>query len=79
MQRRARSLGVAGWVRNLPDGSVQAVVEGADERVESMIDWCCRGPRGARVVGVDLAWEEPQGDEGFDVQPSIEGWREVSP
>ena len=46
---RARSLGVAGWVRNTADGSVEAVLEGEDERVESMVDWCRRGPaRSAR-------------------------------
>jgi acylphosphatase len=41
---RARSLGLAGWVRNCPDGSVEAVFEGEDERVASMVDWCRRGP-----------------------------------
>ena len=41
---RARSLGVGGWVRNTADGSVEAVFEGDDERVESMVAWCSRGP-----------------------------------
>lgn len=66
-QARARSLGVAGWVRNDPDGSVQAVFEGDRSRVESMVDWCRRGPRGARVDEVGAVWEEPEGLDGFRV------------
>ena len=64
---RATSLGVAGWVRNERDGSVAAVFEGPRERVESMVDWCRRGPRGAEVDDVDVAWEEPEGLSGFRV------------
>jgi acylphosphatase len=65
---RARSLGVTGWVRNVPDGSVEAVFEGDAARVESMIDWCRRGPRGAAVADVEVFDEDPQGEEGFAVQ-----------
>ena len=65
---RARSLGVAGSVHNAPDGSVEAVFEGEDERVESMVAWCSRGPRGARVDEVDVTWAEPQGEEGFSIR-----------
>ena len=64
---RARSLGVSGWVRNAADGSVEAVFEGEDERVESMVDWCSRGPHGARVDEVDVTWAEPKGEDGFSV------------
>jgi acylphosphatase len=64
---RAHSLGVAGWVRNCSDGSVEAVFEGDDERVESMVGWCRRGPVGALVDGVDVAWEEPAQEQGFRV------------
>ena len=64
---RARSLGLAGWARNAPDGSVEAVFEGQSERVESMIAWCERGPSGARVDEVEVTWEEPVGDEGFAI------------
>ena len=53
---RARSLGLAGWVRNVPDGTVEAAFEGEDERVESMVEWCRRGPAGARVEQVDVDW-----------------------
>jgi acylphosphatase len=64
---RARSLGLAGWVRNCPDGSVEAVFEGEDERVASMVDWCRRGPSGARVDGIDVKWEQAAGEAGFRV------------
>ena len=62
---RARSLGLSGWVRNAPDGSVEAVFEGDRERIESILDWCRRGPSLAEVDDVDIAWEEPRGEEGF--------------
>ena len=65
---RAESLGVAGWIRNLPDGSVEAVFEGQDERVESMVEWCRRGPPGAGVEAVDVEREEPMGETGFRVR-----------
>lgn len=64
---RARSLGLAGWVRNRPDGSVEAVFEGEPDRVESMVDWSRRGPPGASVDGVDVTWEEPEGEPDFRV------------
>jgi acylphosphatase len=65
---RARSLGLSGWVSNEPDGTLAAVFEGARERVDSMVDWCGRGPRGAAVEDVDVDWEEPRGEEGFAVR-----------
>jgi acylphosphatase len=65
---RARSLGVSGWVRNAPDGSVEAVFEGEEERVQSMVAWCRRGPGGARVDEVLVDWEEPAGERGFSVR-----------
>ena len=65
---RARSLGLAGWVRNNPDATVEAVFEGPRERVDSMVDWSRRGPRGANVTAVDVRWEEPSGEQGFSVR-----------
>ncbi len=65
---RARSLGLAGWVRNRPDGSVEAVFEGDAERVESMVEWCRRGPRGAQVEDVEVEWSDPQGEPEFSVR-----------
>ena len=64
---RARSLGLAGSVRNARDGSVEAAFEGDDERVESMIEWCRRGPAGATVAEVEVAWVEPEGEEDFSI------------
>jgi acylphosphatase len=68
---RATSLGLAGWVRNNPDGTVEAVFEGDQERVESLVEWCRRGPPHAHVEDVDVSWEAPQGDDGFAVSG---GW-----
>jgi acylphosphatase len=68
---RARSLGLGGWVRNNGDGSVEAVFEGDDDRVESMVEWCRRGPAYAEVENVQVAWEDPRGETEFAVQG---GW-----
>jgi acylphosphatase len=65
---RARSLGLSGWVTNAPDGTVRAAFEGDDERVESMVEWCRRGPSGASVDGVDVVWVEPEREQGFSIR-----------
>jgi acylphosphatase len=65
---RARSLGLAGWIRNRHDGAVEAVFEGERERVESMVRWCERGPSGASVESVHVEWEEPEGERGLEVR-----------
>lgn len=62
---RARSLGLAGWVRNVPDGTVEAVFEGDRERIDWMLAWCRRGPGLAEVDDIEVVWEEPRGEEGF--------------
>ena len=54
--------GLRGWVRNLPDGRVEAVLQGSKEEVEAMIGWCYRGPAGAQVSGIDVAYEEATDD-----------------
>jgi acylphosphatase len=65
----ARRLGLAGLVRNLADGSVEAVAEGDRPRVEELVRWCHRGPPAARVERVDVEWEAAGGDLGpFRVQ-----------
>jgi acylphosphatase len=64
-RRRAASAGVAGWIRNNPDGAVEAVFEGEPDAVERMIEFCREGPRGARVDWVDVRAEEPEGLTGF--------------
>lgn len=50
------ALGLTGWIRNLPDGRVEAVLEGPRDRIEDMVDWCRHGPPMARVEAVDLDW-----------------------
>ncbi|MFQ6117721.1 MAG: acylphosphatase [Candidatus Bipolaricaulia bacterium] len=65
----ARRLGLTGWVRNLPDGRVEAVVEGVEERIKELIDWCHQGPPGALVRGVEVGWEDYQGEfAGFEIR-----------
>ena len=59
VQQEAQANGTTGWVRNLPDGSVEAVVQGPTDRVQKVINWMRRGPRGAWVSSVDVNWSEP--------------------
>ena len=65
---RARSRGVAGWVRNRPDGSVEAVFEGDAEAVESMVRFCRSGPSSADVDDVEDSEESSEGLSGFEVR-----------
>ena len=66
---RARELGVAGWVRNRADGSVQAHLEGPEPAVEELLDWIrAGGPRRAVVEHVEVARAEPEGVTGFRVR-----------
>jgi acylphosphatase len=66
-RRMARSRGVAGWVRNNPDGTVEAAFEGEREAVEGLVRWCHEGPRGAAVDRVEATEEEPEGLTGFRI------------
>jgi acylphosphatase len=65
---RARQRGLGGWVRNLSDGRLEAVFEGSEDDVRSMVDWCKEGPRHADVTDVEVLWEEPEGLSSFDVE-----------
>ena len=67
-RRMAVTRGVAGWVRNLPDGSVEAVFEGAEDHVQVMVEWCRKGPPLARVERVDTYPEQPEGLTGFTIR-----------
>ena len=67
-RRRAVAAGVTGYVRNCPDGTVEAVFEGEREAVERLVEFCREGPRGARVDWVDVVGEEPTGLTGFEVR-----------
>ncbi len=61
-KHKADRYDVKGWVRNLPDGRVEAVFEGEEEAVKALIEFCKRGPSGARVTNVDLRWEKFTGE-----------------
>lgn len=67
-RRQAASRNVVGWVRNRPDGTVEAVFEGDSEAVEAMVSFCREGPRGAEVEHVELHHEEPEGLRSFEVR-----------
>jgi acylphosphatase len=67
-RQRAKWCGVGGWVRNLPDGRVEAVFEGPEEDVERMVRWCREGPLGARVTELEVGREKPEGLESFEVR-----------
>ena len=65
---QAERLGVAGWVRNLSDGRVEATFEGRAAEVEAAIEWCRNGPPTARVDAVLVEWQSPVGEVGFRVR-----------
>jgi acylphosphatase len=67
VERAARTRGVAGWVRNRRDGTVEAVFEGEPADVDALVDLCRKGPRGAVVDRVEVASESAEGLSGFRV------------
>ncbi|HEY3700717.1 MAG TPA: acylphosphatase [Acidimicrobiales bacterium] len=66
-RREAVGAGVDGWVRNRPDGRVEAVFEGEPDAVERLVSWCRRGPPSAGVTAIEAFEEEPGQEEGFRV------------
>jgi acylphosphatase len=66
--RVARTRGVAGWVRNRADGSVEAVLEGEPEAVESVLRFCREGPRGADVQEIETFTEQPEELRAFEIR-----------
>ncbi len=67
-RRLAGRHGVAGWIRNNPDGTVEAVLEGEEEAVERLVEFCRTGPRGAAVDRIEVKEEEPEGLAAFAVR-----------
>ncbi|WP_029291523.1 acylphosphatase [Cellulomonas sp. HZM] len=67
-RREAARLGVSGWVRNRDDGAVEAVLEGDDEAVRSLVGWFRTGPAGAAVTSLEDTAAQPSGVEGFDIR-----------
>jgi acylphosphatase len=61
MQDEAARLGLSGWVRNRPDGAVEAEAEGERTAVDVLVEWAHRGPTTARVDEVTIAWQTPSG------------------
>jgi len=61
-RREAKLRGVTGWIKNRPDGRVEAVFEGEKDAVEALIDFCRRGPPAARVTNIEVFWEEYKGE-----------------
>ena len=66
---KANELGVKGWVRNLPDGRVEVVAEGKKPALERLIEFCRKGPEGAKVENIQIEWEEPRDEfETFEIR-----------
>ena len=68
VRRRAQQAGLAGWVRNRADGTVEAVFEGDPAGVARLVAFCREGPPGARVEAVETTAEDPRGEAGFGLQ-----------
>jgi acylphosphatase len=64
----AREHGIDGWVRNLDDGRVEAIFEGPESAVESMVEWCHEGSPRARVDSVEVEYDDPDGTDGFEIR-----------
>jgi acylphosphatase len=67
-EKEARSRGVAGWVRNRDDGTVEAVFEGDQDAVEALVEFCRSGPSRADVERVEVEEEQREGLGGFEVR-----------
>ncbi len=66
---KARSLGLTGWVMNMPDGSVELEAQGPDEKVDDLITWLYEGPPYARVQDVEISELSPKdGEDAFEVR-----------
>jgi acylphosphatase len=73
-RQQAESLGIHGWVRNLFDRRVEAIIEGDEISLQQMIDWCHHGPSAARVDQVEVQWEDATGEfSKFEIKRTF-GW-----
>ena len=69
-REEALRLGLSGWVRNLPDGRVEMVLEGEEDRLLQLLAWCREGPPGARVDRAEARWGSAAGGfGGFSIRP----------
>ncbi|MBE0447301.1 MAG: acylphosphatase [Actinobacteria bacterium] len=62
MKEEAERYGIKGWVRNLPGGDVEALIEGENAAVDELIKWCWQGPPGAMIDHITVEWEPPKGE-----------------
>jgi acylphosphatase len=63
-RQTARELGLSGWVKNLPDGSVEIFADGPESEVQKLIEWCHKGPANAVVNNVSVEWQNDDKSEG---------------
>lgn len=71
----ALKLGITGWVRNLPDGRVEAVFEGDEDKVKKIISFCHKGPKGASVRDVEVKYEDYMGEfHTFEIKYAHSWW-----
>jgi len=67
-QDKARELGLSGWAKNMPDGTVEIVAEGEEVQLQEYLEWCKKGPSAARVEKIEETWEETSGQlKGFSI------------
>lgn len=64
---RARAIQVNGWCKNNSDGTFEAVFEGEEDKLKTLLKWCTKGPEGAQVTNIEEHWEEEEGLEGFEI------------
>jgi acylphosphatase len=67
-RHEARAAGVAGWVRNCPDGTVEAVFEGDADAVLTVVNWCMTGPPRAQVTDIEVFEEDVEDEAGFRIR-----------
>ncbi len=67
-QRQARSLSLNGFVRNLSDGTVEVIAEGEEAYLNRLIEWCRKGPPGARVENIQIIWKDTEDMKGFNIR-----------
>lgn len=68
-RKQARKRGLGGWVKNLDDGSVEAIIEGPEDDVREVVDWAREGPPRANVEDLEVDWEDFEGAfEDFEVR-----------
>jgi acylphosphatase len=71
-QKKALSLGLHGWVRNLKDGRVEMVAQGEEAQLQALLVWCKRGPELARVKNLDVQWSPTlESLQGFSARPTV--------